>query len=64
MGTAVYRKSREEIVCRFIPWYKTNTIGTDADNLSAAQQAWKDGDPNDPGFMNRLQAILRGRKAL
>ena len=26
-----------------------------------ALQAWKDGDPNDPGLMDRVEAILRGQ---
>ncbi len=30
-------------------------------NLGAALQVWKDGDPNDPGLMDRVEAILRGQ---
>jgi hypothetical protein len=33
----------------------------DPANLGAGLQAWKDGDPNDPGLMDRVEAILRGQ---
>ena len=33
----------------------------DPANLAAGLQAWKDGDPNDPGLMDRVEAILRGQ---
>jgi hypothetical protein len=32
-------------------------------NLGAGLQAWKDGDPIDPGLMDRVEAILRGHAA-
>jgi hypothetical protein len=35
----------------------------DPANLGAGLQAWKDGDPNDPGLMDRVEAILRGKAA-
>ena len=30
-------------------------------NLLAALQEWKEYDPTDPGLMNRVEVILRGR---
>jgi len=33
----------------------------DPANLAAGSQAWKDGDPTDPGLMDRVEAILRGQ---
>jgi hypothetical protein len=33
----------------------------DPANLGAGLQAWKDADPNDPGLMDRVEAILRGQ---
>ena len=33
----------------------------DPANLAAGLQAWKDGDPDDPGLMDRVEAILRGQ---
>lgn len=30
-------------------------------NLAAALQAWKDGDANDPGLIDRIERILRGQ---
>lgn len=33
----------------------------DPANLGAGLQAWKDGDPTDPGLMDRVEAILRGQ---
>jgi hypothetical protein len=33
----------------------------DPTNLLHALHAWKDGDPNDPGLMDRVEAILRGQ---
>ena len=35
----------------------------DPANLAAGLKAWKDGDPNDPGLMDRVEAILRGQSA-
>jgi hypothetical protein len=32
-------------------------------NMITALHAWKDGDPNDPGLMDRVEAILRGQAA-
>jgi len=32
-------------------------------NLAAALQAWKDASPDDPGLMDRIEAILRGQHA-
>jgi hypothetical protein len=32
-------------------------------NMVNALQAWKDADPNDPGLMDRVEAILRGKAA-
>jgi hypothetical protein len=32
-------------------------------NMITALHAWKDGDPNDPGLMDRVEAILRGKAA-
>ena len=34
-------------------------FSVDPANLAAGLQAWKDGDPNDPGLMDRVEAILR-----
>ena len=36
-------------------------FSVDPANLAAGLQAWKDGDPNDPGLMDRVEAILRGQ---
>jgi hypothetical protein len=36
-------------------------FSVDPANLLHALQAWKDGDPNDPGLMDRVEAILRGQ---
>ena len=33
----------------------------DPANLGAGLQAWKYGDPDDPGLMDRVEAILRGQ---
>ena len=35
----------------------------DPANLGAGLQAWKYGDPDDPGLMDRVEAILRGHAA-
>ena len=32
-------------------------------NMITALQAWKNGDPTDPGLMDRVEAILRGQAA-
>ena len=36
-------------------------FSVDPTNLLHALHAWKDGDPNDPGLMDRVEAILRGQ---
>lgn len=36
-------------------------FSVDPDNLATALNAWKDGDPNDPGLIDRIETILHGR---
>ena len=43
------------------PAEDTVLLMLDPSNLRPALQAWKDGDPNDPGLMDRVEAILRGQ---
>jgi hypothetical protein len=45
------------------PAEDTVLLMLDPSNLRPALQAWKDGDPNDPGLMDRVEAILRGQAA-
>lgn len=40
---------------------KTAWLTVEQADLLAGLQAWKDGDPNDPGLMDRVEAILRGQ---
>ena len=42
---------------------KTAWLTVDQSDLLAGLQAWKDGDPTDPGLMDRVEAILRGAKS-
>jgi hypothetical protein len=42
---------------------KTSWLTVEQADLLAGLQAWKDGDPNDPGLMDRVEAILRGQAA-
>ena len=37
-------------------------FSVDPDNLAAALQVWKDGDPCDPGLPDRVERLLRGTK--
>jgi len=43
------------------PSRDTVWLTIEPDNLLTALQVWKDGDPNDPGLMDRVEAILRGQ---
>jgi hypothetical protein len=45
------------------PAEDTVWLTLDPSNLRLALHAWKDGDPNDPGLMDRVEAILRGKAA-
>ena len=45
------------------PAEDTVLLMLDPSNLRPALQAWKDGDPNAPGLMDRVEAILRGQAA-
>ena len=36
-------------------------FSVDPADFAAGLHAWRDGDPNDPGLMDRIEAILRGR---
>jgi len=51
--------------CRYrCPHRRFQGLGIgDPANLLHALQAWKGGDPNDPGLMDRVEAILRGQAA-
>ena len=40
---------------------KTAWLTVEQAHLVAALQAWKDGDPIDPGLVDRVEAILRAR---
>ena len=40
---------------------KTAWLTVEQADLLGGLQAWKDGDPNDPGLMDRVEAILRGQ---
>ena len=40
---------------------KTAWLTVEQAHLVAALQAWKDGDPIDPGLVDRVEAILRGQ---
>lgn len=40
---------------------KTVWLTVEQADLLAGLQAWRDGDPNDPRLMDRLEGILRGR---
>ena len=42
---------------------KTAWLTVEQADLLAGLQAWKDADPNDPGLMDRVEAILRGQAA-
>jgi hypothetical protein len=42
---------------------KTAWLTVEQSDLLGGLQAWKDGDPNDPGLMDRVEAILRGQAA-
>jgi len=42
---------------------KTSWLTIDQPDLLAGLQAWKDGDPNDPTLMDRVEAILCGQSA-
>ena len=45
------------------PAEDTVWLTLDPSNLRPALHAWKDGDPDDPGLMDRVEAILRGQAA-
>jgi len=40
---------------------KTAWLTVEQADLLGGLQAWKDGDPTDPGLMDRVEAILRGQ---
>jgi hypothetical protein len=42
---------------------KTAWLTVEQSDLLGGLHAWKDGDPNDPGLMDRVEAILRGQAA-
>ena len=42
---------------------KTSWLTVEQSDLLGGLQVWKDGDPNDPGLMDRVEAILRGQAA-
>ena len=42
---------------------KTAWLTVEQADLLAGLQAWKAGGPNDPGLMDRVEAILRGQAA-
>jgi hypothetical protein len=42
---------------------KTAWLTVEQSDLLGGLQAWKDADPNDPGLMDRVEAILRGQAA-
>ena len=42
---------------------KTAWLTVELSDLLGGLQAWKDGDPADPGLMDRVEAILRGQAA-
>lgn len=42
---------------------KTAWLTVEQADLQAGLQAWKDGDPHDPGLMDRVESILRGKES-
>jgi hypothetical protein len=40
---------------------KTSWLTVEQSDLLGGLQAWKYGDPDDPGLMDRVEAILRGK---
>jgi hypothetical protein len=40
---------------------KTSWLTVEQSDLLGGLQAWKDADPDDPGLMDRVEAILRGQ---
>ena len=42
---------------------KTAWLTVEQADLLAGLQAWRDGDPTEPGLMDRVEAILRGPKS-